>query len=402
MLAPSFGERKRFPVANVLPMETRIRIVGALVEGNSIRATSRLTGVDKNAVMALALRVGEGCAHLHSKLVRGLAAYVVQCDETWSFIAKKEARCDPSKDPAEWGDVYSFLAIDSTSKIVISFHVGKRDQASTDAFISDLRARLRVVPHLTTDGWKPYVSAVGESFAGCADFGQVVKRYSQGSSRGPDHRYEPPRDPFIIKTRIAGAPDPDKMSTSHVERLNLTLRHTVGRTRRLCLAFSKTLRGHDAAMALGVMAYNFTRLHLAVGGDRTPAMAAGLTDHVWTIGELLTAALDAESVEDPEPVKLALAPWHVSPVRELPNGRGFLRVVGGGASTAASTATQNPPAPAPVAASAVAASPVASVEVSIVASASADPAGQLDLFAWRPKSRPMGQLNLFGDPVEGA
>ena len=181
-------------------METRVRIVGALVEGNSIRAAARLTSVGKNAVMALALRVGEGCAHLHSKLVRGLSSYVVQCDETWSFIAKKEARCDPSKDPAEWGDVYSFLAIDSTAKIVISFHVGKRDQASTDTFVADLRARLRVVPHITTDGWRPYVSAVGESFSGCADFGQVVKNYRTGSSRGPDHRYEPPRDPFITKT----------------------------------------------------------------------------------------------------------------------------------------------------------------------------------------------------------
>ena len=148
-------------MANVLPFETRVRIVSALCEGNSIRATSRMTSVDKNAVMNLALRVGEGCAHLHSKLVRGLSSYVVQCDETWSFIAKKEARCDPSTDPAEWGDVYSFLAIDSSAKIIISFHVGKRDGASTDALIADLRSRLRVVPHITTDGWQPYISAVG-------------------------------------------------------------------------------------------------------------------------------------------------------------------------------------------------------------------------------------------------
>ena len=377
-------------MANVLPMETRIRIVGALVEGNSIRAMSRQFSVDKNAVMALALRVGEGCAHLHSKLVRGLAAYVVECDETWSFIGKKEARCDPSKDPAEWGDVYSFLALDAASKLVISFHVGKRNQASTDAFISDLRARLRVVPHLTTDGWKPYVSAVGESFPGCADFGQVVKNYRHGASRGPDHRYEPPRDPFITKKMITGAPREETMSTSHVERLNLTMRHTVGRTRRLCLAFSKTLRGHHAAMALGVMAYNFTKIHSAI--DTSPAVYAKVSDHVWTIGELLTAALDAAPVEDPEPVKLALPPWHVSPVRELPNGRGFLRVVGGATSTAASTAPQSPAAPPPVVPS-----PVVPVAAPVSSVASADPTGQLDLLAWRPKPRPMGQLNLFGD-----
>jgi IS1 family transposase len=379
-------------VANVLPFETRVRIVSALCEGNSIRATSRLTSVDKNAVMNLALRVGEGCAHLHSKLVRGLSSYVVQCDETWSFIAKKEARCDPSKDPAEWGDVYSFLAIDSTAKIVISFHVGKRDQASTDTFIADLRARLRVVPHITTDGWRPYVSAVGESFTGCADFGQVAKNYRTGSSRGPDHRYEPARDPFITKTPIMGSPDMAKLSTSHVERLNLTMRHTVGRTRRLCLAFSKTLRGHHAAMALGVMAYNFTKIHSALG--MTPAMAVGLTDHPWTIGELLTAALEAEPVEDPEPVKLAFPPGYVSPVRELPNGRGFLRVVG---ATDGPTAAQSPATPGQVVPS-----PVAFVEASVAVSASTDPSGQLDLLAWRPKARPKGQLNLFGDPSEGA
>ena len=273
---------------------------------------------------------------------------------------------------------------------MISFHVGKRDQASTDTFIADLRARLRVVPHITTDGWRPYVSAVGESFSGCADFGQVVKNYTTGSRRGPDHRYEPPRDPFITKTPSMGSPDMAKLSTSHVERLNLTMRHTVGRTRRLCLAFSKTLRGHHAAMALGVMAYNFTKIHSAIG--MTPAMAAGLADHPWTIGELLTAALEAEPVADPEPVKLAFPPGYVSPVRELPNGRGFLRVVG--ASVGPAT-PQSPASPGPVVPS-----PAAHVEASMVAvAASADPSGQLDLLAWRPKARPKGQLNLFGEPV---
>ena len=186
-----------------------------------------------------------------------------------------------------------------------------------------------------------------------------------------------------------GSPDMAKLSTSHVERLNLTMRHTVGRTRRLCLAFSKTLRGHHAAMALGVMAYNFTKIHSAIG--MTPAMAAGLTDHPWTIGELLTAALEAVPVEDPEPVKLAFPPGYVSPVRELPNGRGFLRVVGAGSG---GTAPQSPASPPPVAVSSVAV-----VEAPIAGSVAADPSGQLDLWAWRPKARPMGQLNLFGDPT---
>ena len=374
-------------MANVLPFETRVRIISALCEGNSIRAASRLTGVDKNAVMNLGLRIGEGCGHLHNALVRGLASYYVQCDETWSFIHTKEARCDPSKDPAEWGDVYSFLALDSTSKVMISFLVGKRDGASTEAFIADLRARLTVVPQISTDGWQPYVSAVAESFRGVADFGQVVKSYRTGSRRGPDHRYEPPRDPFITKTPIFGSPDMAKLSTSHVERVNLTMRHTVGRTRRLCLAFSKTMRGHSAAMALGVMAYNFTKIHSTLG--MTPAMAAGIADHPWTMGELVTAALEAEPVAAPEPVKLALPPGHVSAARELPNGRGFLRVVG---ASGGGTAPQSPTTPATP-------PPVVPVEprVHVTVPVASGPAGQLDLLAWRPKARPKGQLNLFGE-----
>ena len=384
-------------MSNVLPMETRVRIASALTEGNSIRATSRMVGADKNTIMDFALRLGEGCAHLHNKHVRGLASFLVEGDETWSFIAKKEARCDPSKDPAEWGDVYSFIALDSVSKVVISFLVGKRDGASTDAFIADLRARLTVVPQFTTDGWQPYISAVGASFGGSIDYAQVVKNYRHGASRGPDHRYEPPRDPFITKIPIFGAPDFDRMSTSHVERVNLTMRHTVGRTRRLCLAFSKTMRGHSAAMALGVMAYNFCRLHLAIGGDRTPAMAARVADHPWTMAELVTAALAEETSAAPVAVPLKLpverAGRAIGTARELPNGRGFLRVVGGGSSPAAPPPTSGPAPSAPAA-------PVVHVTVPVASG----PAGQLDLLSWVAppvKPRPAVQLSLFGIEIEG-
>jgi len=310
-------------------METRVRIAASLVEGNSIRATARLTHVDKNSVMSHALRLGEGCLFLHDQLVRKLPSYIVQVDETWSFIHTKEARVDRSKAPPEYGDCYAFIGLCSSSKLVISYFVGKRDEASTKTFVADLRARLTVVPHITTDGFTPYLTAIAQSFPGCADFGQVVKNYRTGARRGPDHRYEPPRDPFITKTPVMGVPDERLMSTSHVERFSLTLRHTVGRTRRLCLAFSRTLRGHRAAVALAIAAYNFCKVHSTHW--MTPAMAAGLADEPWTIERLVTEALAAEPVPAPKPQPLVLPPERdAGTARELPNGRGFLRVVKGG------------------------------------------------------------------------
>jgi IS1 family transposase len=313
---------------NVLPWESRVRIVSALVEGNSLRATSRMTNTDKNTTRDFGLRVGEGCAYLHNRIVRGVAAHMLECDERWSFIHTKEARVDPSKHPAEWGDVYTFVALDAVTKLVVAYHVGKRDEQAADAFIADLRSRLTAVPHLATDGFAPYIAAIRTWFLGSADYGQVVKNYRAGSKRGPDHRYEPPRDPFISKMPIIGAPNMEKLCTSHIERQKLTMRHIVGRTRRLCLAFSKTLRGHRAAEALGFMAYNFVRIHAAIGC--TPAMAAGLADHPWTVGELMDAALAAEPSEAPRPARLALRPGTSEAARELPAGRGWLRVVSGG------------------------------------------------------------------------
>jgi hypothetical protein len=270
--------------------------------------------------------------------------------------------------------------------------VGKRDQESADTFIGDLRARLTVVPHLSTDGFAPYVEAIRAWFLGSVDYGQVVKNYRTGAKRGPDHRYEPPRDPFITKTPVFGAPSIDMLCTSHIERQNLTMRHIVGRTRRLCLAFSKTLRGHRAAEALGFMAYNFTRQNAALGGQ-TPAMAAGLADHPWTIGELMDAALAAEPCEAPRPSRLGLPPERAGKAsgaaRELPNGRGWLRVVDGKGAPVAPPEAPPPATPAD--------------EASTGAEATTD-AQQLDLFSWTRPAKPVPrrgtQLNLFGESDE--
>jgi len=372
-------------LAHVLPWESRARIVSALVEGNSLRATSRMVGADKNATRDFGLRVGEGCALLHDRLVRGVSSYMIECDERWSFIHTKEARVDPTKHPAEWGDVYTFVALDAVAKLVIAFHVGKRDEEGAEAFIRDLRGRLTVVPQMATDGFSPYEPAVRTWFLGTADYGQVVKNYRTGSKRGPDHRYEPPRDPFITKRAVCGAPDMDTLSTSYIERQNLTMRHIVGRTRRLCLAFSKTLRGHRAAEALGFMAYNFVRIHATLGC--TPAMAAGLADHPWTIGELMEAALAAEPCEPPVPRPLALRPGTAA-ARELPNGRGFLRVVQGGKGT--------PAIPMPEAPTPVPAAPAAPVMAPTVDDR------QLTIWDYKPRAAkplpPKGtQLSLFDE-----
>lgn len=388
-------EQGRLPLANILPLGTRVLIAGMLSEANSLRGTARVAKVTKNAVMAFALKLGDGCAQLHNRLIRDLAAYFIEADETWSFIHTKEARVKPDRDPVEWGDVYTFIAIDAATKLVISYLAGKRDGQSTDAFVKDLRSRITVVPHFTTDGWQPYISAVATHFPGVIDYGQCVKRYGTGASRGPDHRYEPPRDPFITKTAIAGSPDVDRLSTSYVERYNLTQRHIVGRTRRLCLAFSKTMRGHETGVAFGVCVYNFVRKHDALG--ETPAMAAGLTDHQWSMHELVMAALAEVPVELPIAVPLKFPPGRATgPVRELPNGRGFLRVVGGPGAPGSDPASPDP------------ADPVLPAMVE----ARGEPIGedpQLKLFLWKPPPPPpptkriaSEQLGLFGIDLEPA
>jgi IS1 family transposase len=339
-----------------------------------------------------------------------LRSLIIEGDETWSFIHKKEARIDPTRDPAEYGDAYTFIALDATAKLVISYHVGKRDGENADIFARDLRSRLTMVPHLSTDGFPAYPEVIAKHFGGSVDYGTAVKHYRSGAQRGPDHRYEPPRDPFVTKHAILGAPSMDLIKTPYVERYNLTQRHIVGRTRRLCLAFSKTLRGHCAAIALGVFVYNFVREHATLGTHTTPAMAAGLTDHPWTIAEVVEAALavDVEAPSGkPQAVPLAMPaaragkPLGVS--RPLPNGKGFLRAVGAPAPPAKAPAAPPPP-PAPAPPPAIVAVPAGDATL-----------GQLDLLAWKPRATPSptpapraapstrlpeAQLDLFGLELE--
>lgn len=334
---------------NVLPMETRVRIASALVEGTSVRAVERQTGVAKSTILRFAVELGEGCARLHNRLVQGLCEPDIELDEQWSFIAKKDKRVT-AEDPAEYGDVFTFTAFARRSKLVISFAVGKRDQATTDAFLADLRARVLVVPQLTSDGLSVYIPAVDASFRGCADYAQVIKQY--GYSKSPDHKYEPARDAhFIRKTAVFGAPDPKRMSTSGVERYHLTARHINGRKRRLALSFSKTQRSHRAAVALSVCAYNLTRIHASL--RVSPGMAAGLVEELWSVEDLIRAALAEPAAAPPVPQALTL-PAQTGPVRQVKTGAGWLRLVKGGPGAAAPAAPEPPPAtPLPVAKPAV-------------------------------------------------
>lgn len=222
-------------MANVLSDGKRLRVLAALVDGNSERAVERITEVNARTIRKFALVLGAGAQRLHDRLVRDLSCSVVEVDEIWSYVQKKQARVDPAKDGPDVGEAYTFVALDASSRLVISFYVGKRDEVSTAIFITDLRARMVVMPALTSDGWSPYVPAIGDSFGRSVDYAQTIKNYRTGAARGPDYRYEPPRDVFITKKVVYGNPDLDHASTSYIERNNGTMRHHIGRMRRLCV-----------------------------------------------------------------------------------------------------------------------------------------------------------------------
>jgi IS1 family transposase len=311
-------------MANVLSRELRLRVLSGLVDGVSVRAISRMTGVHQDTISRFALRMGEGCERLHNRLARDLTCTLIQVDEQWGFVLCKEKRVKSTHPPGS-GEAYTFVALDANSRLVIAWRVGKRTEETCSEFIADVRARLLVVPQITSDGYAPYVSAIAASFGNDGvHYGQTIKNYTRGGRRDDDYRYEPPRQPFITKRAFLGTPDVSAMSTSYIERDNLTTRHTNGRMRRLCLAFSKRIENHRAAMALTYVHRNLCHINRTL--RVTSALQAGLTDHVWDLAELMDAAL-AEA----EPTPISPKPLeHREPngtARQLPNGRGWLRVV---------------------------------------------------------------------------
>ncbi len=269
-----------------LAFDKKVRIVSALVEGVSIRAAERLCDVSAKTIGRTALAVGEACRRLHNALMRDLQVAVLELDEIWAFIQKKQKRVTPQDHP-DFGDTYTFLAIAASQKAIISFVVGKRDTLATNDFITDLRSRIVGRPQISTDGFVCYPDAIRAAFGDDVDYAQIIKEY--GLFDDDDHKYSPPKCISAKRIPLIGNPDPDKISTSYVERGNLTLRMGCRRFTRLTNAFSRKMRNHAAAVALYVCWYNFVRIHETL--RVTPCMALGVTDRVWGMAQLLDAAL---------------------------------------------------------------------------------------------------------------
>ncbi|MEK7992433.1 MAG: IS1 family transposase [Planctomycetota bacterium] len=269
---------------NKLSDEKRSQVVAALVEGSSIRATVRMTGVAKNTIAKLLVELGAACSAYMDKAMRGLTCKRIQVDEIWSFVACKQKQVTSQKaERMICGDVWTWVAIDADTKLVPCWLIGQRDAVAATTFIDDLSRRLAHRIQLTSDGHKVYLNAVIDAYADEIDYAQLVKIY------GPDpteqKRYSPAQ---CIGTRtdiLLGDPEPKHISTSYVERQNLTMRMSMRRFTRLTNAFSKKLENHVAAIALHYMHYNFCRIHQTL--RVTPAMEAGLADHVWDLEELL-------------------------------------------------------------------------------------------------------------------
>ncbi len=276
---------------NRLSIEKRVQILGLLTEGASLRAASRLADVSINTVTKLLVDVGAACEMYQLEAIKNIAAKRVQCDEIWSFVGSKEANVPPNrKGILGRGDVYTWVAIDADSKLVISWLVGRRDFPTAKAFMRDVAARLANRVQLSTDGHKAYLIAVEQAFGADIDYAMIQKLYggNQGNRQEAQHRYSPGHCIGTIKGTVTGNPDEQHVSTSYVERQNLTMRMQMRRFTRLTNAFSKKVENHAYAVGLHYMFYNFGRIHKTL--RVTPAMQAGIADHVWSLEEIAKLA----------------------------------------------------------------------------------------------------------------
>jgi IS1 family transposase len=268
---------------NALSTEQKLAVVSAMVEGNSIRSTERMTGIHRDTIMRLIVRTGENCARILDERMRGINSNFVQVDEIWTFVGVKERRLNESHDALTMGDQYVFIAMDAETKLVPSFVVGKRSATNAYLLMHDLSERLATRVQLTTDGFRPYVNAVDDTFGTNVDYAMLVKTY--GDAEPNERRYSPAQIVQAVPIPVMGDPQPWSISTSHIERQNLTVRMHMRRFTRLTNAFSKKLENLKAACALHFAHYNFCRVHSSL--RVTPAMAAGLTPEVWPLASLL-------------------------------------------------------------------------------------------------------------------
>jgi len=271
-------------MANILETEKKIMAVSMLCEGNSIRSIERITGVHRDTIMRLGLRMGEACQKIMDEKMRGLSCKQVECDEIWGFIGAKRKNANRV---GAYGDVWTFIALDADTKLIPSFVVGKRDSYHARAFMEDLAGRMANRIQVSTDSLKAYPDAIERGFGTEVDHGQIVKTYSMSmlGSAAASVRYSPVEIVKVERTIVSGMPDVNRITTSHVESQNLTLRMHCRRLTRLTNAYSKKFENFQAAVALNFAYYNFCKTHNSL--RMTPAQAAGVESSAWTVAELV-------------------------------------------------------------------------------------------------------------------
>jgi len=285
---------------NKLPPDKRAQILGMMVEGNGIRAISRMTGVSKNTVVKLLVDAGRAFAAYQDQALRGLKSQRIQVDEIWSFVYAKQKNVPASmKGRRDVGDVWTWTALDADSKLIVSWLVSDRTTDAAKEFMDDVADRLVRRVQLSSDGLKSYQPVVAAAFKNKVDYGQVVKVYGQEGNTAHTGRYSPPECIGAEKTVVSGTPDPKHISTSFVERQNLNMRMSMRRFTRLTNAFSKKFENHAHSVAIHFMHYNFVRIHQTT--RVTPAMAAGVTDKLWGLDDMVRVLEDWEtSASQPE------------------------------------------------------------------------------------------------------
>ena len=273
---------------NRLSTERRAQVIGCLVEGMSMRATARVTGVAKQTIVDLLVNIGQACSEYQDHVLRNLDCKVVEADEIWAYCYSKAKNVpDEYQDTFGYGDVWTWTAIDADTKLIPTWLVGERTLADCYTFLADLKSRLKSNRiQLTTDGLSHYATVADALWRNGVDFAQLIKVYGSLGSVSPEQRYSPGVCTGTDIRIMAGNPDPGRISTSYVERQNLTMRMGMRRFTRLTNAFSKKVENHVASVSLHVMHYNFGRPHLSLGKRITPAMAAGVADHPWSVWEI--------------------------------------------------------------------------------------------------------------------
>jgi IS1 family transposase len=271
-------------MANILSIEKKISAISALVEGSSIRSIERMTGIHRDTIMRLGVRMGEGCKRLMDEKLRGLNSRTIEVDEIWGFVGMKQKTANRFNAGDELGDVWTWIALDAETKLVPTFAIGARNQTMADTFIEDLASRLSHRVQISSDALPAYRGAIERAFGTDADYGSIVKTFNS-SQLEEARRYSPPEVVSVQRHVISGSPDTSLISTSHVEKQNHTLRMHCRRLSRLTNAFSKKLENFKAAVALHYGYYNFVKMHRSI--RCTPAMAAGVVSSPWTVTNLV-------------------------------------------------------------------------------------------------------------------